>query len=368
MNDTNQPTVMHYDSAIDRSRRNVLRTIIGGTLLSVTGMSFARANQNFTDEAVLSPRYPDPLIEVLDPSFNQYRLYSASVERLATGFRWAEGPVWFGDSQCLLFSDIPNNRIMRYDQISGQTTVFREHANYSNGLARDKQGRLLACEHLTRRLTRTEYDGSITVLADRFDGKPLNSPNDIAVQSNGVIWFTDPAFGINGHYEGEKAKAEQPTAVYRIAPETEKLERVLDDLLMPNGIAFSPDEKYLYIVGRFSETPNQREIFRYNVQANGTLSNKSHFFDGGENGTLDGLAIDEDGNIWAGWGSITNSKNASSADMDGVIVINPQGKQIAHIHLPERCANLCFGGPKRNRVFMASGHSLYALYVETRGA
>lgn len=368
MNQPHQLTTTHYDNPINRSRRNILRTIVGGTLLSVTGMGLARSNKDFADEAVLSPRYPDPLVEVLDPSFAKYRLYAASVERLATGFRWAEGPVWFGDGRYLLFSDIPNNRIMRYDDIMGQTTVFRENANYANGLARDKQGRLLACEHFTRRLTRTEYDGSITVLADSFDGKPLNSPNDIAVQSNGAIWFTDPAFGINGYYEGEKAKAEQPTAVYRIDPETEKTERILDDLLMPNGIAFSPDEKYLYIVGRFSETPDQREIFRYDVGKNGKLNNKTHFFDGGENGTLDGIAMDEDGNIWAGWGSITNSKNALSADMDGVIVINPQGKQIAHIHLPERCANLCFGGPKHNRVFMASGHSLYALYVETRGA
>ncbi|WP_443092439.1 SMP-30/gluconolactonase/LRE family protein [Basfia succiniciproducens] len=313
MNESKQTNAQIQYNEINFRRRSVLRTLAGSVLLSVTGSTLAKQCE-ITSPEILSPRYPDPLIEVSDPSFNKYRLYSSSVERLATGFRWAEGPVWFGDGQYLLFSDIPNNRIMRYDNITGQTAVFRENANYSNGLAHDKQGRLLACEHLTRRLTRTEYDGSVTVLADSFEGKPLNSPNDIAVQSNGAIWFTDPTFGINGYYEGEKAKAEQPTAVYRIDPQTEKLERVLDDLLMPNGIA-----------------------------------------------------VDEDGNIWAGWGSINNSQNGLSGDMDGVIVINPQGKQIAHIHLPERCANLCFGGSKRNRVFMASGHSLYALYVETRG-
>lgn len=366
MNESKQTNEQTQYNEINFRRRSVLRTLAGSVLLSVTGSTLAKQCE-ITSPEILSPRYPDPLIEVSDPSFNKYRLYSSSVERLATGFRWAEGPVWFGDGQYLLFSDIPNNRIMRYDNITGQTAVFRENANYSNGLARDKQGRLLACEHLTRRLTRTEYDGSVTVLADSFEGKPLNSPNDIAVQSNGAIWFTDPTFGINGYYEGEKAKAEQPTAVYRIDPQTEKLERVLDDLLMPNGIAFSPDEKHLYIVGRFSETPALREIFRYDVSTDGKLNNRTHFFDGGENGTLDGIAVDEDGNIWAGWGSINNSKNGLSGDMDGVIVINPQGKQIAHIHLPERCANLCFGGSKRNRVFMASGHSLYALYVETRG-
>ncbi len=363
----NQTQFTQYENDMQLSRRTILRTLVGGALLSATGSAFA-AQCDITVPEVLSQRYPDPLIEVLDPSFNKYRLYASSIERLAAGFRWAEGPVWFGDGQYLLFSDIPNNRIMRYDNLTGQTAVYRENANYSNGLARDKQGRLLTCEHLTRRLTRTEYDGSVTVLADSYEGKPLNSPNDIAVQANGAIWSTDPAFGINGHYEGEKAKAEQPTAVYRLDPKTENLERVLDDLLMPNGIAFSPDEKYLYIVGRFPESPVVREIFRYEVGENGTLSHKTHFFDGGENGTLDGIAIDEDGNIWAGWGSITNSKGGLSKDMDGVIVINPQGKQIAHIHLPERCGNLCFGGAKNNRVFMTAGHSLYALYVETRGA
>ncbi|WP_439236049.1 SMP-30/gluconolactonase/LRE family protein [Lonepinella koalarum] len=348
-------------------RRGLLHVLAGGALLSITKGAFSKQGET-SQFKILSERYPDPLIEVLDPSFAKYRLYAASVERLATGFRWAEGPVWFGDGQYLLFSDIPNNRIMRYDLITDQTVVFRENSNYANGLARDKQGRLLSCEHLTRRLARTEYDGSITVLADRFNGKPLNSPNDITVQSNGAIWFTDPSFGINGYYEGEKFKAELPTSVYRIDPKTEKLECMLDDLLMPNGIAFSPDEKYLYIVGRFTDTPTKREIFRYNVDQNGKLTNKVSIFNGGENGALDGITVDQEGNIWAGWGSVSNNKGGLSSDMDGVIVINPQGKQIAHIHLPERCANLCFGGAKKNRLFMAAGHSLYALYVETRGA
>ncbi|MDU8924984.1 SMP-30/gluconolactonase/LRE family protein [Pasteurellaceae bacterium LIM206] len=184
---------------------------------------------------------------------------------MATGMRWVEGPAWFGDSQFLLVSDIPNNRIMHYDCITGQMSIFREPANNSNGIMRDKYGRILTCEHLNKRVTRTEYDGSIKILADSFNGKPLNSPNDIVVKSDGSIWFSDPTFGINGYYEGQKAKPEQPDGVYRIDPETENLVRVLDDLLMPNGLAFSPDEKYLYIVGRFKDTPTKRHLFRYNV-------------------------------------------------------------------------------------------------------
>ena len=343
------------------TRRAFLRAATGSTLATLAGGALAQA-VDFKPSA----RYPDPSVQVLDPSFNKYRIYASSVEQLATGFRWAEGPVWFGDGRFLLLSDIPNNRIVRFDEASGQTSTFRANAGYSNGLARDRQGRLLVCEHLGRRITRTEYDGSTTVLADSFDGKPLNSPNDLAVSRDGSVWFTDPPFGIGGRYEGEKAKAEQPHGVYRIDGASGKLSRVLDDLPFPNGIAFTADEKQVYLIGRSQQ--GARLLVRYDVSVDGKLGNRVVVFDAGLTGTLDGIKCDEDGNIWAGWGSTSNAPGALSADMDGVVAINPAGKMIGHIHLPERCANLCFGGAKRNRLFMASCHSLYAVHVETRGA
>ena len=312
-----------------------------------------------------SQRYPDPRIEVLHPSFAKYRIFSSTVEMLASGMRWAEGPVWFGDGRYLLVSDIPGNRIMRYDEATGAWGVFRAPSNFANGLARDAQGRLLACEHGGRRITRTEYDGRITVLADRFEGKRLNSPNDIVCQANGAIWFTDPPFGIGGHWEGEKAPAELPHAVYRIDPVTGALQQVLSDLAGPNGLAFSPDGQVLYIVE--SRAQPHRKVWAYDVDAAGALSGKRLAIDAQGPGALDGIAVDEDGNIWCGWGS-NGSADAQPELLDGVRVFNPQGLAIGHIHLPERCANLCFGGAGRNRLYMAASHSLYALYVETRGA
>lgn len=312
-----------------------------------------------------SQRYPDPRIEVLDPSFAKYRIFSSSVEMLGSGMRWAEGPVWFGDGRYLLVSDIPSNRIMRYDEATGGWGVFRAPSNLANGLARDTQGRLLACEHGGRRITRTEYDGSITVLADRFDGKRLNSPNDMVCQSNGAIWFTDPPFGIGGHWEGAKADAELPHAVYRIDPVTGELQQVLSDLAGPNGLAFAPGEQVLYIVE--SRAQPHRKVWAYDVDASGALSGKRLVIDAQGPGALDGIAVDEGGNLWCGWGSNGNL-DARAEELDGVRVFTPQGQAIGHIHLPERCANLCFGGAGCNRLFMAASHSLYALYVETRGA
>lgn len=316
----------------------------------------------------ISPRSPDARIEVLDPSFLRYRLYSSCVEQLASGMRWAEGPVWFGDGRYLLVSDIPSNRIMRWDEASGQWGVFRTPSNYANGLARDAQGRLLSCEHLTRRITRTEYDGSVTVLADAFEGRRLNSPNDIVCQMRGAgrgrIWFTDPPFGIGGHWEGEPAEAELPHAVYCIETDG-RLRQVLTDLQGPNGLAFSPDESVLYVVE--SRAQPHRCIWAYDVDAQGGLSGRRKAVDAQGAGAIDGIAIDADGNLWCGWGS-DGRLGADSEALDGVRVFNPQGQAIGHIHLPERCANLCFGGPKRNRVFMASSHSLYALDVNTVGA
>ena len=311
------------------------------------------------------PRYPDPAVEVLHESFLALRLYSASVEQLATGLRWAEGPVWFGDGRFLLLSDIPNNRILRWDECTSATSVFRAPANFANGRARDRQGRLLACEHLTRRVTRTEYDGSVTVLADTFNGKRLNSPNDIVCASDGALWFTDPLFGIAGHWEGAPAASETPWAVYRIDPTSGAVERKIDDLAAPNGLAFSPDERRLYVVE--SRAVPQRKIWQYDVSAGTALANKRLYVEAQGPGAYDGIAVDVQGNVWCGFGS-SGAVGVDAQALDGVRVYNPDGLDIGHIHLPERCANLCFGGAHRNRLFMAASHSLYALYVNIQGA
>lgn len=310
-------------------------------------------------------RYPDPAVVLLHPRFAALRLYSASVEQLASGCRWAEGPQWFADHRCLLWSDIPNNRILRWDADSGQVSHFRRPSNHSNGLARDRQGRLLTCEHLTRRVTRTEPDGSITVLADRFDGKRLNSPNDIVCTRNGDIWFTDPSFGIHGWWEGAPATQERPHAVYRIDAVTGALQCVIDDLSAPNGLAFSPDEAVLYVVE--SRATPSRLIWAWDVGPGGKLSNRRRHIDADGAGALDGIAVDADGNLWCGFGA-DGRPDASAEVLDGVRVFDRDGQPIGHIHLPERCANVCFGGEHRNRLFMAASHSLYALYVNVQGA
>jgi gluconolactonase len=311
-----------------------------------------------------SSRYPDPCIEVLDERFLKLRLFSASVERIATGLRWAEGPVWFGDGRYLLVSDIPSNRIVRWDEASGALSDFRAPSNNANGNTRDRQGRLLTCEHLTRRVTRTEYDGSITVLADRFEGKRLNSPNDIVCARDGSVWFTDPSFGISGYWEGEPAEAELTHAVYRIGADG-KPRQMVTDLLAPNGLAFSPDEKILYVVE--SRAMPHRRIWAYDHGADGKLSNKRLALDAQGAGAFDGFRVDVEGNLWCGFGS-NGSVGADLEALDGVRVFAPDGTAIAHIHLPERCANVCFGGRHRNRLFMAASHSIYALYVNTQGS
>ena len=305
-----------------------------------------------------SQRYPDPRVISLDPSFDKYRVALASVERIATGFRWTEGPVWFGDGRYLLFSDIPNNRIMKWEEETGAVSVFRKPSNWANGATRDRQGRLVSCEH-GRRVTRTEYDGSITVLADSFNGRKLNAPNDLVVKSDGSIWFTDPPFGILGNYEGIKAEPELPQSVYRIDGVTGTLTLITDQLLGPNGLCFSPDESLLYII-ESRGVPN-RKIHVYPLIDEGRAIGAGRVFLDAGAGTIDGMRADVDGNLWCGWGM-------GSEELDGVMVVSPEGKLIGRIALPERCANLCFGGLRRNRLFMASSHSVYALYVNTQGA
>jgi gluconolactonase len=303
-----------------------------------------------------SARYPDPRIITLDPSFARYRIAQTSVERLYTGTRWSEGPVWMGDWRCVLWSDIPNNRIMRWDEATGRTSVYRSPSNNSNGLARDREGRLVTCEHNGRRITRTEHDGSITVLADKFDGKPLNSPNDVVVKSDGTIWFSDPAAANFDPYEGRVEKAELPTNVYRLDPKTARLTVAAGDI-RPNGLAFSPDEKILYLA---HNEPQPRVIRAYDVMDDGKLANPRVAVSGDSTNIFDGFRVDTFGNLWCGAGY--------GEEYDGVAIYNPQGKKIGRISLPERCANLCFGGVRKNRLFMAASHSLYSLYVNTQGA
>jgi gluconolactonase len=329
------------------TRRSLIAA--AGTLsAAVAAPAFAAWEEN--------SRYPDPRVQILDPSFARYRVAQASVERLHTGARWNEGPVWMGAWRCVLWSDIPNNRILRWDEVTGRTSNYRQPSNNSNGQTRDRQGRLVTCEHDARRVTRTEHDGSITVLVDKFDGKPLNSPNDVVVKSDDSIWFTDPPFGILGNYEGHVASPELPTNIYRI-DRTGRVTVAIGDVNRPNGLCFTPDETKMYVV-EAGLTPRVIKIF--DVVDNGTkLANGRAFVTCADAETPDGFRCDVDGNLWCGWGM--------GEPHDGVMVFNPAGKRIAKIDLPERCANLCFGGLRRNRLFMAASHSLYSLYVNTQG-
>ncbi len=304
----------------------------------------------------LSPNYPDPAIASLDKRFDKYMIFSAGVERLATGGRWSEGPVWFGDGRYLLWSDTAENAIMRWDETTGIASPWRKPSNHSNGNTRDRQGRLVTCEHLTRRITRTEHDGTITVLMDRYEGKRLNSPNDIVVKSDGTIWFSDPTFGIRGNYEGDKAESELPTNLYRYDPARNIATIMSAEIDMPNGLAFSPDERVLYVV---ESGARPRRIRAFDVAEDGTLSRDRIFVQCEEGQSPDGFRVDTDGNVWGGWGT--------GPDLDGVVCWAPDGTPIGRIHLPERCANVCFGGVKRNRLFMAASRSIYAVYLNTQG-
>jgi gluconolactonase len=303
-------------------------------------------------------RYPDPRIEKLDKRFRSQG--NAAIERIAHGFRWAEGPVYFRDGGYLVWSDIPNNRMMRWLEEDGHVSVFRAHSNYSNGNTRDREGRLVTCEHDTRRVTRTELDGRITVLMDRYEGKRLNAPNDVVVDSGGSIWFTDPGYGIDGEYEGHKDEFELPGHVYRLDAATRKATVVLDDFMRPNGLAFSPDERRLYVVDSGVTHGGPAHIRVFDVEG-GRCRGGRVFAEDFLPGFTDGVRVDVEGNVWAsmGW--------ADPAE-DGVRCYAPDGDLIGKVHLPETCANLCFGGKKRNRLFMCASTSVYALYVDVQGA
>jgi gluconolactonase len=299
-------------------------------------------------------RYPDPAVRVLDPRFERYRIDSAAVERLATGCRWAEGPVWFGDHKALVWSDIPNNRMLRWDEQTGAVSVFRSPSNFANGNTRDRSGRLVSCEHLTRRVTRTELDGSITVLADDVDGSRLNAPNDVVVSSDGAVWFTDPGYGIMSNYEGDQAEFELPTRVYRLDPHTGALETVIESLDRPNGLCFSPHESLLYVV----DSGAHPTIAVYDMSS-GRPANGRVFVDMSP-GTSDGIRCDVDGNVWSAAGG-------GGDGYDGVHVFAPDSTRIGAILLPEQCANISFGGRRNNRLFMAASQSVYSLYTKATG-
>lgn len=306
-------------------------------------------------------RYPDPAIEVVDRRFRQYVLGSSALERIWTGGRWTEGPVWFGDLRCLIWSDIPNDRMLRWCEETGSVSVFRQPSNNANGNTRDRQGRLITCEHRTRRVTRTELDGSITVLLDSFVGKRLNAPNDVVVHPDGGIWFTDPGYGIHWNYEGDKADFELDTCVYRIDPDTGEAAMVCDALEKPNGLAFSPDYRRLYIAdtGASHKAGHPRQICVYDVVDGKRLANGRQFCEMSP-ASPDGFRLDTEGNLWAAaaW---------AGPGHDGVHVFAPDGDCIGRIHTPEGVSNLCFGGAKRNRLFMTASQSIYALYVEAQG-
>lgn len=299
-------------------------------------------------------RYPDPDIVVLDPRFRALVVPMAAIERVATGFRFTEGPAYYGDGRYLLFSDIPNDALLRWDEITGTTATLRAPAGYPDGNTRDREGRLVTCELGSRTLTRTAHDGTVTVLASSFEGTRLTGPNDVVVKSDGTIWFSDNGAGIRGNYLGHKAPKEMPYRVYKLDPVTGALAIAVGDMERPNGLAFSPDERKLYVV----DTPDGTKTTRVYDIVDGQAVNGRLFFDGTP-GFADGIRVDTEGNVWAAF--------SGGPGQDGVAVFAPDGTLIGRILLPERCANLCFGGPKRNRLFMTASQSVYALYVEAIG-
>lgn len=336
--------------------------VLTGASSAVAGLALTHvgsANATARDWGNL-PHYPDPDIEILDKRF-RFSPGAAAIERLATGCRWCEGPVYFRDLRCLIWSDIPNNRMMRWNEEDGAVSVFRQPSNYSNGNTRDTAGRLISCEQDTRRITRTEYDGTIRVLIDSFLGKPLNSPNDVVVAADGAIWFTDPGYGIQGNYESSaKRPFELPTNVYRLDPKSGKATVVANDFVRPNGLAFSPDERQLYIVdsGITNGGPSNMRVF--DVE-DGEILKNGRVFAEFQPGLADGVRVDVDGNVWCsyGWGSPKE---------DGVRCYTPGGDLIGKLHLPETVANLTFGGPKKNRLFICASTSVYSLYLNDIGA
>jgi gluconolactonase len=368
------------------NRRNLMKNAaaLAATAVTVTSASAATVTPfgetgvpaRSTERLPLGPlsgsRYPDSHLESLKkpkvsfgPTGFPAFAGTMAVERVATGFRWAEGPVYFPAGRYVLFSDIPNNRIMRFSEDDGHVSVFRQPSMNSNGNTIDREGRLITCEHSGRRVTRTELDGSITIIADKYNGKKLNSPNDAVVASDGSIWFTDPVYGIGGNYEGIKAAPEQEKHnVYRVDPKSGDVKVIVDDFVEPNGIALSPDEKKLYVIDTgFTDgpdNPSHIRVFDVDVGA-GKVSNGKVFAEMPKPSITDGMRCDTDGRVWCsvGWGD---------PNEDGVRCYTAEGDLLGKIHIPETVANLCFGGTYRNRLYICGSSSLYAVYTSVQGA
>jgi gluconolactonase len=330
--------------------------------------SAAAAAQTPRDYSGNNPvRYPDPDIVVLDKRFARYRLGNTPILRLHTGMLWAEGPAWCGAGRYLVWSDIPNDVQMRWLDEDGHVSVMRRPAGNSNGNTFDWQGRQISCEHGNRRVVRYENTGAVTVLADKYQGKQLNAPNDAVVDPAGAIWFTDPGYGALMHYEGNKGELLLKEAVYRIDPQGGRIDLMTDEIHKPNGVCFSPDYKKLYVADTGSthnpEAPKNIKV--WDVADGRALRNGRQFasmeLKGVGTGLADGIRADTDGNIWASAGWV-------GAGYDGVHIFAPDGQRIGQILLPEICSNVCFGGVKRNRLFMTGSRSLYAVYVEAQGA
>jgi gluconolactonase len=326
-------------------RRAFLASALG------SAAAFGQQSRDWSGQRPL--QYPDPDVVALDPRFRKYMVGNTTIRRHHTGTLWAEGPAWNGVGRYLLWSDIPNNVQMRFLEEDSHVTVFRNPSGYSNGNTFDFEGRELSCEHGNRRVVRYEPTGGVTVIADKFEGKHLNSPNDIVVHPDGSIWFTDPTYGINGDYEGFKAEKELKEAVYRV--DHGQITKITDEMTGPNGICFSSDYKKLYI----ADTGAGRETRVYDLDGakarNGKRFIQLDIPGTGEPSFADGIRCDVDGNVWCG-------------ARPGVQIVTPNGERIGVIRLPETCANICFGGSRRNRLFMAASQSLYSVYVGTTGA
>jgi len=344
---------------MDATRRKLMTVAVGAAVTPLVS-PFARAQQ--PESPFAAPRdwsgqsplpYPDPDVLTLDDRFAGYVPFNTPIQRLFTGTLWAEGPAWNGVGRYVVWSDIPNNVQMRWIEDDGRVTVFRNPSGNSNGNTFDYQGRQLSCEHGGRRVVRYEPNGTITVIAERYNGNRLNSPNDVVVHPDGSIWFTDPPFGIRGNYEGFRAESEVANAVYRVDGSTGRIAMVTDEVNGPNGLCFSPDYSLLYVADTLD-----RNTKVWNV--NGTrLTNGREFtrltLPSGEPSWADGIRCDVDGNVWAG-------------ARPGVHIVAPDGETIGLIRMPEVTANICFGGVKRNRLFMTASQSLYSLYLTTQGA